>query len=360
MRRPLIVTGGSPHRWSAVLAPVTSQAVSAVPFQVAGEPGIEDVRAATRLAASEQCDGIVAIGGGGVLDAAKATSVLLRNPGDVMDYLEVIGGGQPLQHPAAPCIALPTTAGTGAEVTRNAVLFSPEHRVKVSLRSQYLLPAIALVDPELTQTLPPEQTMASGMDALTQLIESFVSSRANPLTDGFCLRGLRGIGASLERAFASGNDLEAREAMSLSSLLSGLSLANAGLGVIHGFAGVLGGMFSAPHGAVCAALLPYGMAANIRHLRNATEAATQRPESLERHRIVAQLLTSDPAADAEDGAAYVHQLSERLKARPLGSFGIRPEAADEVVQKAEQASSMKANPVKLTQAELKQVYLEAL
>ena len=218
------------------------------------------VRQGVELARREQCDLVIAFGGGSAIDAGKAIAALLANGGELTDYLEVIGKGQPLRHPSVPFIAVPTTAGTGSEVTRNAVLASAEHQVKVSMRSPLMLPRLAVVDPELTLELPPAVTASTGLDALTQLIEPYVSIRANPLTDGFCLEGLRRVSRSLRRAYHAGRDITAREDMSLASLLGGLALANAGLGVVHGFAAPVGGMFHAPHGAICAALLPHGMA----------------------------------------------------------------------------------------------------
>ena len=162
----------------------------------------------------------------------------------------MIGKGQALASPSLPFIAVPTTAGTGAEVTRNAVLASPEHRVKASLRSPFMLARLAVVDPELTYDLPPAVTASTGLDALTQLIEPYVSSRANPMTDSLCVEGMRRAARSLPRVFADGRDAEARLDMSLASLFGGLALANAGLGAVHGFAAAIGGAFDAPHGAV--------------------------------------------------------------------------------------------------------------
>ena len=191
---------------------------------------------------------------------------MLTNGGRLLDYLEVVGGGQPLARPSAPCIAIPTTAGTGSEVTRNAVLSAPDQRVKVSLRSPLMLPRLAVVDPTLTQGLPRSITASTGLDALTQLIEPYVSCRANPATDAWCVEGLRRASGALRRACDDGADVDAREQMALASLFSGFALANAGLGAVHGFAGTIGGMFDAPHGAICAALLPHVMAGNLRAL----------------------------------------------------------------------------------------------
>ena len=273
-----------------------------------------------------------------------------------MDYLEVIGGGKPLTLLPAPFVAVPTTAGTGSEVTRNAVLASPEHRVKVSLRGRLMLPRLALVDPELTLDLPPATTASTGLDALTQLIESYVSVRANPLTDGFCVEGMQRVARSLRRAFHDGHDREARTDMSLASLLSGLSLANAGLGVVHGFAAPVGGMFPAPHGAVCAALLPHGMDINLQALRARGPAS----DALRRYETVARLLTSTPNAAAEEGVEWVSQLCQELKVPPLSSYGVRKDDIPVLVEKASIASSTKGNPITLTPAELREVLARAV
>jgi alcohol dehydrogenase class IV len=308
------------------------------------------------LARREHCDLVIAFGGGSAIDAGKAIAALLTNGGELSDYLEVIGNGQPLQDPSVPFIAVPTTAGTGSEVTRNAVLASAEHRVKVSLRSPLMLPRLAVVDPELTLDLPPALTASTGLDALTQLIEPYVSSRANPLTDGFCLEGLRRVSRSLRRAYHDGRDLVAREFMSLASLLGGLALANAGLGVVHGFAAPVGGMFDAPHGAVCAALLPYGMAINIRACR----ARAPEGEALHRYETVARLLTGKPDALAEEGVDWVRQLCQELQIPPLSSYGIQERDVATLVEKASKASSTKGNPITLTLDELREVLSRAL
>ena len=207
----------------------------------------------------------------------------------MLDYLEIVGRGKALANRSAPFIAIPTTAGTGAEVTRNAVLASPEHQIKVSLRSPHLLPRLAVIDPELTYDLPPALTASTGLDALTQLIEPYVCLRANPMTDGDCVEGIHRVARSLREAVFNGQNKSAREDMAMASLFGGLALANAGLGAVHGFAGPIGGVFPAPHGAICAALLPQVMAANLRALRQ------REPDSL-RCAVtrVATLLTGNP------------------------------------------------------------------
>jgi alcohol dehydrogenase class IV len=268
----------------------------------------------------------------------------------------VIGKGQPLVHPPLPYIAIPTTAGTGSEVTRNAVLESPEQNVKVSLRSPLMLPRLALVDPELTYSLPPEITAASGLDALTQLIEPFVSIKANPMTDALCREGMAHAGRSLRRAYKNGSDTQARQAMSLASLFGGLALANAALGAVHGFAGPLGGMFHAPHGALCARLLPPVMEANIKALETRQPAHP----ALERYFEVARILTGEKEATALDGAIWVSELVDDLNIPRLSAYGMRPEDFSEAVLKTQQANSFKGNPIVLDQKELTEILERAL
>jgi alcohol dehydrogenase class IV len=347
-RHAFVVTGRDLRRAEKLFDLLAAEGVAATTFALAGEPTIEAVIAAAARARAAGCDLVIGFGGGSPLDAAKAVSALLTNPGDLRDYLEVIGRAQPLTRPAAPCLAIPTTAGTGAEVTRNAVLASPAHRVKVSLRSPFLLPRLALVDPELTHGLPPALTASTGLDALTQLLESYVSCRANPLTDGLGAEGLRRAARALRPAFHDGGNAAAREDMALASLFGGLALANAGLGAVHGLASPIGGMFPAPHGAVVAALLPATMAANL----GAARARQPGGATLRRYTEVARLLTGDPAATAEDGVRWVRALVAELLIPGLRAYGVTSDHVSVLVEKAAQASSMQANPLPLTPAEL--------
>ncbi|MBM3745569.1 MAG: iron-containing alcohol dehydrogenase [Acidobacteria bacterium] len=350
-RRALLVLG-CPRE---LAAPVTAE-VGCCELLVAGEPTLDLVREGTELARREGCDVVIGMGGGSAIDAGKAIAALLTNPGELLDYLEVIGQGRSLTVPPAPFIAAPTTAGTGSEVTRNAVLASPEHRVKASLRSPLMLARLAVVDPELTLDLPPAVTASTGLDALTQLIEPYVSARANAMTDMFCREGMRRAASALARAYENGRDLEARTDMALASLLGGLALANAGLGAAHGFAAPVGGMFEAPHGAVCAALLPHVMDVNVRALR----ARDPEGEALRRYQTVACTLTGRPDAAPEDGVAWVSDICRRLHVPPLGSYGLRAEDAPAVVDSAAKASSTKGNPIALTPEELREVLRRAI
>jgi len=354
--RALVVTGRSPERAAPLLDLLAAHQVEAVVFPLAGEPTTRAVAAGVERARREDCAFLIAFGGGSAIDAGKAIAVLLTNGGELDDYLEVIGRGKPLTQPAAPCIAIPTTAGTGAEVTRNAVIASPEHRLKASLRSVLMLPRVAVVDPELTYGLPPAVTASTGLDALTQLIEPYVSTRANPMTDALCLEGMRRVARSLSCAFADGRDAAAREDMALAALFSGLALANAGLGAVHGLAAPAGGMIPVPHGAACAALLPHAMETNLKALRQ------RQPNSnaLPRHDQIARVLTGRPDAAAEDGVAWVRDLTRALAIPPLRAYGLTEDQLPTLVDNAAQASSMKANPVPLTREEMLGILQRAL
>ncbi|MBV9504449.1 MAG: iron-containing alcohol dehydrogenase, partial [Acidobacteriia bacterium] len=345
-RRALLVTGASPERAAALLA-----GMDTVAFAVAEEPTLDLIRRGVAFAREEGCDLVVAVGGGSAIDAGKALAALTTNHGDPLDYLEVIGRGQPLSEPPLPFIAVPTTAGTGAEVTRNAVLGSPEHHVKASLRSASMLPRLAIVDPELTITLPRSVTASTGLDTLTQLIEPYVSVRANPMTDLFCVEGIRCVTRALARAWENGGDLEARTDMSWAALLGGMALANAGLGAVHGFAAPVGGMFPAPHGAVCAALLPHTMEVNVRALT----ARMPQSSALDRYSEVARLLTGRADASANDGVEWVGRLCRKLEIAPLRAYGVRREHYQDLVAKAARTSSMKGNPISLSPAELQEI-----
>ena len=339
-----------------MLASLAAVGVDYVTLIVSGEPTTDLARQGARLAREASCDLVIGLGGGSAIDAAKAIAALAANGGDPLDYLEVIGRGQSLTQTSLPCIAIPTTAGTGAEVTRNAVLASPEHGIKASLRSPTMLPRLALVDPELTHSLPPAVTASTGLDALTQLIEPFTSSKANPLTDALCREGLMRAARSLRTAYEDGRNATAREDMALASLFGGLALANAGLGVVHGFAGPVGGTFHAPHGAVCAAFLPHVMAVNARALRARQPNGT----AMERYDEIARILTGQAAALTEDGIAWVKSLAAALSVPSLAAYGVTTADFPALVEKTAAASSTKANPIVLTPAELNEILALAL
>jgi alcohol dehydrogenase class IV len=352
-----VIGGRDTDRSDALLVDLKLQGIGSTRFTVAGEPTTELIQEATAQARDQKCDLVIGMGGGSVIDAAKAVAALLTNEGDLFTYLEVIGQGQSISRAPAPCIAIPTTAGTGAEVTRNAVLQSPQHQVKVSMRSPLMLPRKAVVDPALTLSLPPALTASTGMDALTQLLEAYVSLGANPLTDGICREGMMRAARSLERACSQGEDLGAREDMAVASLFGGLALANAKLGAAHGLAAPLGGQYKIPHGVVCARLLPLVMDANIVALKRAGAVAD---EALCRYAEVARILLSDPRASAEQGVAWTRKLVDTLKIPGLGEFGFKPGDIAGVVPKGQRASSMQGNPVVLSPEELTDLLEKAI
>jgi alcohol dehydrogenase class IV len=354
--RALVVLGSDPTRARPLLDSLAAEAIETISFSVAGEPTVAVVQEGTRRAREAGCDLVIGFGGGSVIDSGKAIAALAANPGDAYDYLEVIGKGQPLTQPSLPYVAIPTTAGTGAEVTKNAVLASLPDRVKVSLRSPLMLPRLAVVDPELTYSLPPAVTASTGLDALTQVIEPFVSIRSNAIVDPLCRDGIRRAARSLRRAYEYGDDVAARQDMALTSLFGGLALANAKLGAVHGFAGPIGGMFPAPHGAVCGRLLPYVMEVNVRALQQRAPES----ETLRRYEEIAQLLTGDPKATAFDGAVWVERLCEALHLPRLAAYGVTPRDFALLVDKAAVASSMQGNPVKLTTDEMNEILARAL
>jgi len=354
--RALVVTGRSREATESLTAPLNVRGFDCDTFAVDGEPTVDLVQQGAAFARERQCSVVIGFGGGSALDTAKAVAALATNSGDVLDYLEVIGRNLPLTNPPLPCVAIPTTAGTGAEVTRNAVLASRKHRVKVSLRSPLMLPRLAIVDPELTYDLPPAVTAATGLDALTQLIEPYVSVRANPLTDAICREGIPRAARSLWHAFQNGRDAAAREDMAVAGLFGGLALANAGLGAVHGFAGPIGGMFPAPHGAVCAALLPHVMAVNVRALRERAPASG----ILARYDQIAVMLTGCADAVADDASEWIRRLCDRLAIPPLRTYGITERDLPVLIEGSRAASSMKGNPVVLTTDELREVLVRSL
>jgi alcohol dehydrogenase class IV len=343
----LVVESGS-GRSASLIALLHEHGVATTTFHARGEPTIALVEAGARVARDAPCDLVIALGGGSVIDAGKAIAALVTNRAAVRTYLEVVGNAQPLTEKPLPFVAIPTTAGTGAEVTRNAVLLAEEERVKVSLRSPLMLPAVALVDPELTYSVPPDVTAWTGLDALTQCLEPFVSPKGNPLTDGIAREGLVRAARSLRRAFYDGSDVEAREDMCVASLCGGLALANAKLGAVHGFAAPLGGMFPIPHGVACARLLAPVAEANVRALRG----RRGRGATVLRYEEVARIFTDAAHADVFEGVAALRDLVEELKVPRLSAYGLRSEDVPAVVEQAKRASSMQGNPVVLTDEEL--------
>ncbi len=356
LERVLLVTGRSGARAAPLAAALEARGIATTTLRVEGEPTVACVRDGAVRAVAERCGGVVAVGGGSALDTGKAIAALVANGGDPLDYLEVLGKGRPLARPSAPFVAVPTTAGTGSEVTRNAVLGSPEARVKASLRSPLMLARLAIVDPDLLAGAPASVLASSGLDALSQLIEPYLSGRANPVTDALAGEGIRRSARSLGPACLTGADAPRREDLALASLFGGLCLANAGLGAVHGFAAPAGGMLEAPHGAVCAALLATTMEVNLRALR---ARAPEHPAAA-RFGDVARWLTGRSDASAEEGIAWVADLRRALRVPGLSVYGLTAADVPTLVEKAKAASSMRGNPIALTDAELTEIAERAM
>lgn len=345
-----IVTGKNTNLARQLSEGLTAINIQSEIFSIYSEPTVYDIEKGTELARKINGNVIVGVGGGSAIDSAKAIAALAPNKGELTDYLEVIGKGRRPGEKPLPCIAIPTTSGTGAEVTKNSVIKSTEHNVKVSLRSDLMYPKLAVIDPVLTVTMPPALTATTGVDALTHLLETFVSINANPFIDMLSAEGMKRISASLELAFNYGNNLEARENMAMASMLGGMALANVKLGAVHGFAGPLGGMYPIPHGAVCACLLPAVMAVNIAALKS-----KNRRKQLEKFDEVARILTQNNTAIAEDGAVWVRELVKNLRIPSLSDFHLSHGSFPELIEKAKNASSMKGNPVELDDEQLYEI-----
>lgn len=348
---PCLVVGGNPKRSQWAIKALEKKGFSAHIISINNEPDTDMIARAATEVRQANCDVVIAIGGGSVLDSGKALAALITNKADIFDYLEVVGKGLPLTERPVPLITVPTTSGTGSEVTANAVLLSPAQGVKVSMRSTDMIPDIALVDPELMVSMPPAVTAATGMDALTQLIEAYVSNKANPMTDALCREGIMRAATSLHAAYADPDYLAAREDMALASLFSGIGLANAKLGAVHGFAAPIGGAFKAPHGEVCACLLPHVMKVNLRALQERT------PESMTLFKFaeIAVILTGDVTATPEDAADWLAELCEEIAIPRLSDMGITEQDFDKLAKQAANASSMKGNPIELTHEELVEI-----
>jgi alcohol dehydrogenase class IV len=363
-KHTLVVTGKAAADPSTLLQVLAENDLVYELFEVPGEPTLQLVEEGALLAREQKTQVVIGFGGGSSMDTAKAISAMATNPGVLLDYLEVIGSGKSISHQPLPVVAIPTTSGTGAEVTRNAVLTSHEHRMKLSLRSPMMIPRLAVVDPELTYSLPPSVTACTGMDALAQLIEPYVSSRHNPLVDAICLDGIRKVARSLIKAYEDPNDYIAREDMSLASLFGGLALANAGLGAVHGFASPIGGMFIAPHGAVCARMLAPVIAVNYQAIsgqqHDRHDYRIPMDEILARYQDIARLLTGNEKAGINDAITWLERLCQSLNIPGLSEYGMTRGDIPDLVEKASVASSMQTNPIILNSLELQLIIEKAL
>jgi len=347
-KRVMVIHTHNRHHLEEIEAILSERNNTYVFFKVTGEPTIQTVSDAVSIARDFKCELIISIGGGSVIDCGKATAALVTNPGEITDYLEVIGLGKPILSKPVPLIAIPTTSGTGSEVTKNAVLGVPQRRIKVSMRHNWLIPLIAIIDPELTHSMPPQITAYTGMDAFTQVIEPYISNKANFMTDVFCREAIQLASKNLLLAYKDGMNINARAKMSFVSLMGGFCLANAGLGAVHGLAGPIGGMYDSHHGAICASLLPYVLETNI----NALRSRDAENPIIDRFNEIGRLITGLNDANYEDGLNYIKKLCIELKIPRLSQLGILKEDFQLIAEKSSSSSSMQGNPIKLNQEEI--------
>ena len=342
--RTMLVTGADSARADWLLCGLKEAGIAVTIFPIPGEPTLAMIEDGIARGREADAGAVIAVGGGAAIDAGKAIAALVPATRPVTDHLEIVGKGLPLDAAALPCAALPTTAGTGAEVTRNAVIAVPEHHRKVSLRDSRILPRLAIVDPLLTDSCPRKITLTSGLDAVTQVIEPYISTRANPMTDALCRAAIPAGLAALAALMTDPDDTDARDRMAWVSLCVGLALANAGLGVVHGLAGPLGGLSGAAHGAICGALLPHGLAANAAACSDRAVMAR-----------IGEIETWIAAALGGPKAAALTTLADwscTAGLPGLDALGITAGARAAAADAAAASSSMKANPAALDKAQL--------
>jgi len=352
-RRPLIVLGGQSfarsRHWQTVADGLDRAGCSFESVHFTGEPSPEAIDAAVRQFASAGIDAVVAIGGGSVLDAGKAMAAMLVEGGTVERFLEGVGSEMP-SGGRLPCIAVPTTAGTGSETTANAVL----SRVgpggfKRSLRHPNFIPDIALIDPALSLTLPSDLTLACGMDAFSQLLEAYLSTKASPMSDALAADGIRAVCRSLRRVCEQGDDLAARSEMAYAAMLSGIVLTQAGLGTVHGFASAIGGLFAIPHGIICGTLMAAANRITLDRLRRTGENTV----ALDKYAMIGQWLgaaeNASPVARQDRGISELERLAEDFGIARLGHFGVTSADFDAILD----LSGNKNNPAALEPDELR-------
>jgi alcohol dehydrogenase class IV len=356
----LLVTGGASLEASGerskLLRGLTEHGMTAVLFSVTGEPDVATVDAGALVCTSASCDLVIAVGGGSVLDTAKAIAAVAPNGGSALDYLEGLpsGGAKPIVKAPLPMVAVPTTAGSGSEVTKNAVLRVPEAGLKRSIRSDLMIPRVAVVDPELSRGAPRSVSMPAALDALTHLLEAYVSRGAHPTTDVLAREGLRRSFAALLGIARCEDDPSAASELALASLWGGIVLANAGLGAVHGLVAPLGGQFPIPHGCGCAALLAPTVRVNVLALE------TRAPDSpaLLRYAHIASIVVG-PTGRAHHIADALDSLRSSLGALPLAHYGVTESTLAPIIAGA-RGGSMKSNPIVLTDLELESILKAAL
>ncbi len=341
----VLVHGASARRAQWLIDQCTTAGLTLRTFACVQEPSLPDIEQALARLKGTQPDVVIGLGGGSVIDFAKALAALIPCVKSPIEYLEGVGGGRALDHPPIPMIALPTTAGTGAEVTKNAVITVPEHAVKVSLRDARMIPDIAIVDPDLMQGAPKHVALTAGLDAITQVIEPFLSIKANPMSDALC-RAAIPVGLGAIKDLVERDAAQAWDDMAWVSTCGGLALANAGLGAVHGFAGVIGGKTNAPHGEICGVLLPAVLAS---HLRKAQEGSEIHARLMwVSHQIDAAFAHGKSGA----GIDALREWSAQMGLRGLVELGLSPSDFADVAAASANTSSMKGNPFQLSFDEL--------
>jgi len=352
----LVVLGRSAMRKSGILDLLThllkeNQIEYTIYENIPSDPTVETVDKGTSLARKENCNLVIALGGGSVLDTGKAISAMVTNEGSVADYQEIKGKGKKFQHKTIPFIAIPTTSGSGSEATINAVITNTELGLKKSIRNPWLLPEVALVDPKLTLSLPPHITAICGGDALTQCIEAYLGKKSQVITDALALHAIELIGRSLVRAVKEGNNLEARKDMAMAALLSGLCLSNSGLGAAHALSHPLGVHYKIPHGLSCALLLPYVMEFNL-------------PVATKKIAKIAQALGENISSLSETEAAQraVEKIKEIFSQAEikenLSEWGIKEKDFSQIIKGAK-GGSLNNNPRKTSEADLIELLYKA-
>jgi len=359
-RRLLLLTGGhsftATPQWAELRQALAENYCGGEIVRIQGEPSPEEVDQIVRLSREGRFNAVIGIGGGSVLDAAKAVAGLLKPGNSVMDHLEGVGPELPYRGPATPFIAVPTTAGTGSEATRNAVLSRQGHEgFKKSFRNDRLVAEDALIDPDLLASCPPALIAANGMDALTQLLEAYVSTRANPITDALALEGLRAVREGLFAWYEGGEgSAYGRERMALAALLSGICLAQTGLGAVHGLAQPLGTFFPIPHGVVCGTLVAVATRVNLEVMQEREPANP----ALAKYARVGRLLGAIPQASDEEArfnlVALLEDWTRLMKLPSLTALGVLEADLPRIVAQA-RGSSMQTNPVTLSDAEIERV-----
>ncbi len=351
----LLLTGQHNAVDNPILPLINGRSIPLHQAIIVGEPDSNVIDQEAEKARVAGIKAVISFGGGSVLDAGKAIAMLITNGGVSLDYAEIVGKGKNITIPSLPNFAIPTTAGTGSEVTKNAVIIFKEKKVKASIRSPLMIPQVAIVDPETMRSVPPEITASTGMDALTQVLESYLSSRSTILVDSMCEKAIPMAFKSLAKVYENGNDLDAREEMAYVSLIGGVSLANAGLGAVHGFAAAIGGMYSIPHGSICACFLPVVFEANYQALmkKNPNHPAINKCRQI-------AMYSGIKNGDVSELIEKLYNLRFDLNIPGMRKFGINRSMAGDIAESTARTSSMKGNPIDLSFDQLVQILIKCV